>query len=76
MEKQYMTLVVEYTPIDGKPVYPSAFLSNELGAKMIGFAQGNLIEENDGLMANMARLEGAIDTLDIWDAIHEVIEDE
>ncbi len=76
MEKQYMTLVVEYTPIDGKLVYPSAFLSNELGAKMIGFAQGNLIEENDGMMANMARLEGAIDTLDIWDAINEVIEDE
>ena len=44
MEKQYMTLVVEYTPIDGKPVYPSAFLSNELGAKMIGFAKGELRE--------------------------------
>ena len=43
---------------------------------MIGFAKGNLIEENDGIMANMARLEGAIETLDIWDAINEVIEDE
>jgi hypothetical protein len=76
MEKQYMTLVVEYTATDDKPVYPSAFLSDTAGAKMIGYAVGNLIEESDNIMGSLARLEGAVETLDIWDAINEVIEDE
>lgn len=76
MEKQFITLVVEYTPENGKPVRPADFIKDHLGAKLAGYSDGDLCRLSAETEAHLDRLEGAIEELDLLDAINQVIDNE